>query len=117
MKKFEIMTDNFEFSFFGKQSVPACTPEDILEWYWQGTSNEPQLKASFESLEEARAEFEKYYATYGKTRLVPWTGKQYLLTGELAWIEENEYDDDGEFVYGLDIDDYSAEGYAPENSD
>ena len=115
MKKFEICTDNFQFEFGKyKASIPAATPDEIFRWCMERTCIEPKKRASFDTLEEAQAEFAKNYADYGCTRaekgMIFW-----LLVGEIAWIEENWYDDDGEFDQGGWTYDVSAQGYEPED--
>lgn len=123
MTKFEIKTDSFEFRFGrSRESVPAMSADEIFDTYLSCddriTSNslDPVLEASFDSLEEAKSEFAKNYANYGCTRLehgsVLW-----LLCGELAWIESNEYDDDGEFDQGGETFAVSAEAYEPEEDE
>lgn len=117
MKKIEIMTDTFEARFgTSKASIPAMSAEEIFGSYISGgfsNSNDPQRVSSYDTEAEARAEFSRHYADYGRTRAE--AGSPFwLLTGELAWIEENEYDDDGEFDQGGDVLDWSAEGYEKE---
>ena len=113
MKKYEIFTDTFEFHF-SKPSIPAMTAEEIFQTYWSCdtriTSNclDPRRECSFDTKEEALAEWEKNYKDYGRT----WESKGwavYLLCGEMAWLEENEYDEDGNFDYGGDTWLYSVE--------
>jgi hypothetical protein len=114
MTKYEIKTDSFEFSFGKyKASIPSASEDQIFEWYMEGMANDAKTRESFDTLEEAQAEFKKYYANYGSTRAVAgWTN--WLLCGELAWIEENEYDDDGEFIQGGGFYDVSAAPYEKE---
>ena len=111
MTKFEIKTDSFEFRFGTyKDSIPEMTAQEIFDSYLDGTCNDPTLKESFNTIEEAKAEFNKNYANYGRTRAekgnVFW-----LLLGDVAWIEEVEYDEDGEFDQYICTYDISAEGY------
>ena len=120
MNKFEIKTDSFEFRFgTSRDSIPAMSAAEIFETYQIGdttiTSNslDPDRVASFDTLEEARAAFAKNFADYGRTRAE--RGRVFwLLRGELAWIEENEYTEDGDFDQGGVTYDVSAEAYEPE---
>ena len=114
MTKYEIKTDRFEFRFGTyKDSIPAMDAAEVFDTYLRCSANDPSLEASFDTLEEAREEFSKTYATLGTTYAqkghVFW-----LLIGRVAWIEENEYTEDGEFDQGGDVVEFSAEGYQPE---
>lgn len=113
--KYEIRTDRFEFRFGTyKDSIPAATADQIWDWYNQESVQDPEIRASFDTLEAAQEEFRKSWADYGTTR--PQKGQTWwLLTGELAWIERNEYDEDGEFDQGGDVYDVSAQGYEKED--
>lgn len=81
------------------------------------TSNflEPRLCGSYATLEEAQAALRDggYSA---ETRLQKGQA-EWLLTGELVWIEENEYDAEGDFDQQLAIHDVLAEPYDPEESE
>lgn len=120
MRKYEIYTDTFEFRFGKyKDSIPAMTGYEILQTYLSCdtriTSNflDPHLAASFDTLEEARAEWEKNYKTYGSTSAekgsVLW-----LLRGDLAYLEANDYTEDGDFDQGGELFEVSAEAYEKE---
>ncbi len=114
MTRFEIMTDRFEFRF-GKsiESIPAMDAGAVFSAYQMESASEPTLEASFATQEEAEKEFARNYAEYGSTSakkgFVFW-----LLCGRVAWLEENEYDDDGEFDQGGAVLAWSAEGYEKE---
>ena len=114
MTKYEIKTDRFEFRFGKyKASIPHASEDEIFAWYMEETANDAKTVASFDTLEEARNEFKKHYADYGNTRAVGgWVC--WLLVGELAGIEENEYDEDGEFIQGGGCYDVSAAPYEKE---
>lgn len=123
MEKFEIMTDNFEFRF-GRSldSIPAMSAAEIFDTYLSCdttiTSNslDPTRRASFDTLEEAQAEFSRNYANYGRTS--PERGSLWwLLVGDLAWIERNEYDEDGEFDQGGETYALSAAAYEPDTEE
>ena len=111
MTKYEIRTDRFEFSN-SKKSWTSQTADDIINLYHNPYEcNSPKLEASFESLEEAKAEFESHYRNYGNTReMTGWAGT-HLLVGEIAFLEENEYDEDGEFDQGGNWINWSVEPY------
>lgn len=109
MKKFEIMTDRFEVRF----STPpkSQSAQDVWELY-ESTLNEAKLEASFDTLEEAKAEFQKRWANHGSTRMEKGYAYGWLLLGDVAYIVENEYDEDGEFDHGGDVWEYSAAPYS-----
>ena len=112
MTRYEIYTDNFELRFGRSQdSIPTMTAQEIFDQYLRGSANDPTLRESFDDLETAKATFSQVYANGGTTHaeasVVFW-----LLTGNVAYLEENSYDDDGDFDQGGDIYVYSAEGYA-----
>ena len=114
MTKFEIKTDSFEFRFgTSKHSIPAMTADEVFDTYQIESANDPTLEASFDTLEEAQAEFSKHSSGYGTT----YAEKGFtfwLLRGKVAWIEENEYDENGEFNQGGSVVEFSAEGYEEE---
>lgn len=121
MKKFEIRTDHFEFRLGTvKARIPAMSADEIFDTYMSGdtriTSNclDPKLEASFDTLEAARDVLARDFKYFAQTRLVKGQ-TQWLLTGEMAWIEENEYTDDGDFDQGGDVYDVLAEAYEPED--
>ena len=64
---------------------------------------EPELIGSFEDKEEALAELRKYESDIRTFRTA--IGTMYLVTE--FYVEENTYDDDGDFIEGGDIWDYS----------
>ena len=117
MIKYEIKTDRFEFRFgTSKRSVPTLSAEEVFEEYQRQGETCPQIEGSFDSLEDARKAFTRTYANYGRT----WAERGFcfwLLLGYLAWIEENEYDDDGEFYQGDVTYDVSAMRYEAEEED
>lgn len=114
MTKFEIKTDHFELRFgTSRSSIPAISADEIFEAYQDRTCNCPTIEASFDTLAEARAEFEKAYATRGTTRAEK-GNNWWLLVGNVFWIEENWYDEDGEFDQGGWTYDFSAEAYEAE---
>lgn len=115
MTKFEIRTDAFEFRFgTSKDSIPSMTADEVFDEYLSGNANDPVIEASFDTIEEADAEFQKHYSNYGSTSAVKGFSF-WLLRGELAWIEENEYDEDGDFDQGGAVLAVSAFGYDKED--
>ena len=108
MTKYEIFTDRFEFRAGAR--LQNWTSGEVFDEYQAGTANCPKLECSFDRLEDAVAEFEKNYKDSGRTWAEA-TNVHWLLIGEVAFLEENEYDDDGDFVQGGDIIDFSAEPY------
>ena len=120
MKKFEIRTDHFEFRMgFRRDRIPCMSADEILDTHLSCderiTSNsiDPTIEASFDTLEAARAEFDRNYAHYGFTSLDR-VSTGYILSGSLAWIEENEYDETGDFDQGGTTYDVSAQPYEAE---
>ena len=123
MKKYEIRTDSFEFRLGNRRSeIPAMSAGQILDTYLscddQITSNsiDPAVEGSFYTLDAARDTFARHYADYGWSRLEH-VGTGYILRGRLAWIEENEYDEEGDFVRGGETYDVSAQPYEAENGE
>lgn len=99
MKKFTIYTDNFEFRFSGR--IPELDDNDIRDLYLS-KSTDPHFEAQFDNEAEARAEFETNYSSYARIRRESaFTGAP-LLVGDLAYLEEAEYTEDGEFDQGGD---------------
>ena len=123
MTKFEIKTDNFQFRMgTRKSSIPSMSADEIMQTYFSCddriTSNslDPVLRESFDNEAEAVDFFKVHYSGYGRTRLERYNN-QYLLCGEIAWIEENEYDEDGEFDQGGSVIELSAESYKAEKDE
>ena len=114
MRKYEIYTDTFEFRFGkAKSSIPAMSMSDIWMEYNCQSSNDPVRLASFDNLEDAMAFFRENYADYGRT----WAEKGnvwWLLRGQVAWLDGNEYTEDGDFGQGGDLYECSAEAYKKE---
>ncbi|WP_075679120.1 helix-turn-helix domain-containing protein [Roseburia sp. 831b] len=86
MKKFELIKKTVEISYKNRKEIqPGCAEADT----------DPELLQSFDSLKDAKAALKKY-----KTDIKKMSG--YYLVTEYS-VEENEYDEDGEFVSGTDI--------------
>lgn len=116
MTKFEIRTDTHEFRLPRKARVISLSGSELFDDYRQSSVRDSEIRESFDSLEEARAAFSANWANYGSTTLRTGNGSRYLYC-EFAWIEENRYDDDGEFDQGGWNYDVSAEGWAEEGED
>ena len=121
--RYEIKTDSFEFRMGSRRSaIPSMSAAEIMDTYLSCdtriTSNglDPDLRASFDSVAEAVKFFRVNYANYGSTRLERGS-IGYLLRGEIAWIEQNDYDANGEFDQGGDVVEFAAEPYTAEESD
>lgn len=84
MKKFEIKKRTVEIKN-RKEIQPGCADVDT----------EPVLIESFDKLEDAKAALKNY-----KSDIRQMSG--YYFVTEYS-VEENEYDEDGEFVSGTDI--------------
>lgn len=114
MKRYEIYTDTFEFRFGRyKDSIPSMMVGEVWQEY-VCQQNDPALVKSFENLDEALAFFRENYADYGRT----WAEKGHVfwfLRGQLAWLDENEYTEDGEFDQGGTLWESSVQRYRKEN--
>jgi len=117
MKKYEIKTDRFEFRFgTGKSSVPTMSEQEIFDAYLAESANCPVVQDSFDRIQDAVRAFEEdHWDEYGDTYYEQ--GSTFaLLVGRVAWIEENEYDEDGEFIQGGNVWTFSAEPYEREEA-
>ena len=114
MTKYEIYTDMFEF-LFGKykDSIPEMSADEVLQMYFEENANYPSLVKSFDNADEAIEHFRKNFSNWGDT----WAQKGnvfWLLRGHVAYIEENQYDEDGEFDCGGSVWLASVAGYEKE---
>lgn len=91
MIKYDVYEENFEFRTDLRHT--SATAEQIWGWYQDADNRDPQRIGSFDSIEEARAAL-RYIHPYSAHQrgFAHW-----LVVGRLGWIEENEYDEDGEF--------------------
>lgn len=112
MKKYEIMTDTAEILRSKSiQSFPAMSADEIFDAYRSLTSQAPHREGSYDTLEEADAVWQALYAKSPRTYAQ--AGSPFaVLIAEVAWIEENEYDEDGEFDQGGIVCRRSAEAWA-----
>ena len=123
MTKFEIKTDSFEFRMGKRKSeIPSMSADEIMDTYFSCDTNitsnslDPESRESFDSRDDAVEFFRNNYANYGSTKLEH-GNTQYLLRGEIAWIEENEYDEDGEFDQGGAVIEFSAAPYTADDDE
>ena len=117
MTKYEIYTDTFEFRYGrSRDSIPAMAADEIVDTYLSCddriTSNflDPTMEASFDTEEEALAEWRRNYIDYGWTEAEKGSAL-WVLRGRLAYLAENEYDEDGDFIQGETMQYISAEPY------
>lgn len=86
MKKYEIMKNSAEFNWKHRKKITTgCTMDDV----------EPEKIGEFEELEEAEEELKKH-----KTEISE-SGGLFSVTEYM--IQENEYDEDGEWISGGDV--------------
>lgn len=86
MVKYELIRRSKEFTYKTRNEIKSgCTMYD----------SDPEKLKSFDELKEAKTELEKY-----KTE-IQHSGNIYTVTEYM--IEQNEYDDDGEWVNGGDV--------------
>jgi hypothetical protein len=89
MKKFEIVMRRAEISWKNRKSIKeGCT-----------TEGEPELIKSFDTLEEAKEELRKFQTSIRKLS----NGSLSYFEIEEYMVEENDYDEDGEWESGGDI--------------
>ena len=88
MKKFELVRKNAEISYTDKAKIKeGCT-----------MYSEPDVIVSFDTLDEAKKELEKYQTSIRElNNAVPY----YLI--EEYMIEVNEYDENGNWTSGGDV--------------
>lgn len=118
--KYEIATDHFEFRM--ADCLVPLTDAEIMNTYFscdtRVTSNslDPVYHESFENEDEAVEYFRRHYGDYGITKLQK-SNVGYLLTGRIAWLEANEYDEFDEFFQGGDVIVFSAERFEVEDDE
>ena len=96
MTRYELKKNTREMSFKERKEIrEGCTLDQ--------RDMEPELVASFEDKEEALAELRKHRSDIRSFSTA--VGTMYLVTE--FYVEENTYDEDGGFVEGGDIWDYS----------
>ena len=111
---YEIYTDTFEFRMGSvKSKIPSMSPQEIFDSHFDSGYVDPCMEVFFDNEKEAVEHWQKNYADYGLTWLER-GNTQYLLRGEIAWMDEVQYYDDGEVDQTLDTIVFSAEPYEKE---
>jgi hypothetical protein len=96
MKKYELLKDSIEVSWKNRKMIREGVTFD-------GADRNPEKVASFDDLDQARLELQKYESSI--TELSSPLGKCFRV--EEYFIEENHYDDEGEWEGGGDVWGYS----------
>lgn len=112
--KYEIYIDYFQMGRWKtKDLIPELSARDMEDRYWGGLYDYSETRrARFDTLEEALAEFESHYTnTHTRAEKTP---LGWILRGDVAWVEANEYDEDDEYcgngeTYAFSCDPYSKE--------
>ncbi len=103
-KKYVIREDKHNEIFLPRGLTTPYTADDILNHWYSQSCCESEEVASFDTLEEAKAEFEKYkeYAqtTYNKSNKI--------ILYNVYTLNEEVYDEDNEFAVGDLIEAYAA---------
>lgn len=110
MIKYEIWTDSFEIRIGRAENARSLTEREVFDEYLEESANAPRLEKSFSSPEEAEAYFKAHFAKYGTSRSMRGTAG-WLLIGQVAYLQADEYDEDGEYIQGGDILMTSSEAY------
>lgn len=123
MIKYEIMTENFEFRMGTRRDkIPPMSAGEIVDMHLSCddriTCNyiNPDRHESFADEAAARKFFGERYSNYGRTNITK-NGANWLLSGQIAWLEANEYDENGEFNQGGEVLSYAAEPFLPDGYD
>ena len=116
MKRYEIMRARFEFDYPVKSQskLPEYTTDEIFDEVMRKCYESDRL-ASLDNEIDAREMFAAYRNNTTHAERT-WTG--WAIIGTCSWIEENEYDEDGEIVQTLSVLDYDAEPFTqPEDEE
>lgn len=108
--KYEIWTDRFEIRIGRTEDARTMTEREVFDEYLAEDANNPHLAGTFDTQEEAEEHFKRYFANYGTSRAVRGTAG-WLLVGQVAYLQADEYDEDGEYIQGGDILMTSSEAY------
>lgn len=101
MKKYEIRRVDAEVALKDRKMIePGMAQQYNIEKSGNGDTD---LIASYDSIEEAKADLKNRKSSVRLTS--SFSSKYYLV--EEYFIEENEYDEDGEWINGGDIWEYS----------
>lgn len=117
MKKYEIYSDSFETRLSGRseEAGVTLTEKDIYDLYGMETFHDSSLLESYDSKEAALADFHAHYRKYATTTLE--SGASYnFLAATVVYVEENEYDEDGEYDSGHILE-YAAEPFGEKEED
>lgn len=117
MKRYDIITDHFEINLNDKRS-PAyhahirhgLTADEILTLCTQADNGQHVIE-SYTDLDAARTALAKRWAPRANTRFLHSFSGTPLLVGDYYAIEENDYDEDGEWVGVGDLWDSAVEPY------
>lgn len=112
MTKFEIKKSSFEFRFSRRNPPPALSSKEIADMFFGSYDYDPETIASFDSKEEAVKAFEGEKVS-ASTYLSEGWANSLLICGTIVWMEENTYDEDGEFDQGGDVWCIATEAYEP----
>ena len=107
MIKYTVYTDSFEIRLRTKEATLSAG--DVFTAYMEQGDHSPRPVAVFDTEEQAVAAMKKALV---RTDCDSSFYGGYLLTGVLAYVEQAEYDEDGEFIQGGDICEYAAKGYS-----
>ena len=98
MKKFELFRDRFEERFDELRDTIPTELDELLSWYDFSVNRrfgtDPELVAQFDTEEEAREALSHYCCDSVVQQGITWK----LLIGVVYYVEENEYDVDGDFI-------------------
>ena len=105
MTVYEICIDDFQFRMGTvKELIPSMSEDEIFDTYMSCdtriTSNSlcPTCIGRYETKSAAEAEWE-FYKNWGRT-YAERGQTEWLLRGDIAWMESLEYDDNGEDFIG-----------------
>lgn len=111
MTKFETKKSSFEFRFSRRNPPPAMSEKEIADMFFS-SCYDAETVAEFDSKEEAVKAFEEN-KHLSSTYLSEGWANALLVCGTIVWMEENTYDEDGEFDQGGDVWCIAAEAYEP----
>lgn len=112
MTKYEVKEGRFEIKAKG---ISELTADEVFQTYEQQRDNNPMLIGSYDSIEKAGETFKE--ETFRAITMAEQGFTFPLIVGTVVWLEQNEYDEDGEFLYGGDVIEFFAEPYNIESED
>lgn len=117
MKRYDIITDHFEINLNDRRTTAyhahlrnGLTADEIFKLCTQADNGQRVIE-SCTSLDAARTALAKKWTHKSYTRYQSGHAGIPLLVGEYYAIEENDYDEDGEWIGVGDIWDYAVEPY------